>query len=142
MSHRSQLLTGRSFTTTYDRLDEPVWEPLERFARLVWQMPELAQFHPIEFMFMATVRNQRLGIRIHLYKHVDTRRYLNLDDAGHAYAYVPRATEEELDRPEFSGRYRRYGNPLDAIDGLWLWEFEVRRLFRSFPPEDWPSLED
>jgi hypothetical protein len=121
---RSQMLTGRSFTTIFDPPDEPVWDPLERFARLVRQMPEVPQLHLGEFMYMVAVRNKRLGIRIHLYKHVFTRRYLSLDEAGHAYAYRPRHADEGLDRPGFGGRYRRYRTPLDAIDALRLWEFE------------------
>lgn len=141
MPIRSQVFTGRSFTTIFDFSEEPVWEPLERLARLVWEMPEVPQFHPGEFMYMGAVRNQRLDIRIHLYKHVDTRRHLNLDDAGHAYVYVPSDVDADLDRPEFGGRYRRYGTPLDAIGGLRLWEFDTLRLSRSFPPEEWPGRE-
>jgi hypothetical protein len=141
MPIRSQVLTGRSFTTIFDFSEEPVWEPLERLARLVWEMPEVPQFHPGEFRYMVAVRNKRLRIRIHLYRHIDTRRHLNLDDAGHAYAYWPSDADEDLDRPEFGGRYRRYGAPLDAIGGLRLWEFETQRLTRSFPPEEWPAHE-
>jgi hypothetical protein len=139
--NRSQVLIGRAFSTTFDWPDEPCWEPLERFARLVWQMPELPQFHPGEFMYMVAVRNKRLDLRIHLYKHIDTRRHLNLDDAGHAYAFQSTDIDADLDRPEFSGRYKRYRSPLDAIAGLCLWKFEVQHLIRSFPPETWPDDE-
>ncbi len=141
MSSRSQVFTGRSFTTIFDFAEEPVWDPLQRLARVVRQIPQVPQFHPGEFMYMEAIRNERLGIRIHLYKHIDTRRYLNLDDAGHAYAYWPGDADEDLDRPEFGGRYRRYCTPLDAIGGLCLWEFETQRLIRSFPPEEWPGHE-
>jgi len=139
MADRSRMFIGRSFSTTYARSDEPVWEPLERFARLVWQQPELPQFHPVEFMHMASVANQRLKVRIHLYKHVDTRCYLNLDDACHAYAFLPR--DQGRDKPGFSGWYRRHSSPVDAIAGLCLRWFETERLFRTFPPEEWPALE-
>ena len=40
-------------------------------------------------MCVATVRCRRQRLAIRLYKHTDTRRYLNLDDAGHAYGFVP-----------------------------------------------------
>ena len=140
MRHRSDLLTGRSFTTTYDRTDIPVWEPLEGFARLVWEMPDLPNFHPGEMGYVAGVRNKRMGIRIHLYKHIDTRCYLNLDDAGHAYAYQPHDDElVRLDRPDYSGRYRQYRTAADAVSNLRLWKFESVGLFRSFPPEQWPG---
>lgn len=141
MSHRSRGLTGRSFSTTYEGPGVPVWDPLERLAHVVWQRPDVPQFHPGEFCSMGAIRNKRLGLRIHLYKHLDTRGYLNLDDVGHAYAYQPRDDDDFLSRPEFGGWYRRYRSPLDAIGGLGLWMFEVRHLYRSFPPEEWPQHE-
>jgi hypothetical protein len=41
-------------------------------------------------MYMAAVHGQRPRVVIHLYKHIDSCRYLNLDEEGHAYAYRPR----------------------------------------------------
>ena len=71
-----------------------------------------------------------------MYKHVDTRRYLNLDVAGHAYAYLGPASPE-VDTTT-GGRYRRYRLLLDAIDPVGFWEFEGEPcLYRSFPREAW-----
>jgi hypothetical protein len=139
MSQRPSRFVGNSFPTTYIHVTGPDWTPLERLSCLVRQCPDLPQFHPAEFMYMAAVRRARPDLVIHLYKHVDTRRYLNLDDAGHAYSYVHR----EVDRvsSDFSGRYRRHGNLVDALDALGLHLFETDRLWRSFPPELWPSAD-
>lgn len=135
MPVRSALYMGNSFTTTLDLETGPDWAPLEAVARVVRQSPDLPQFHPGEFMYMATLHAARSQVRIHLYKHVDTRRYLNLDDGGHAYAYQYRLGDGHA--ANFGGRYRRYRNFLDALDRLDLQAFERERLFRSFPPEEW-----
>jgi hypothetical protein len=134
-----QSFTGNSFLTLADYRSEPVWQPLEDVARLVWQRPELPQFHPCEFMYMAAVQARRRAVTIHLYKHIDTRHYLNLDDGGHAYAYQPRVGDPRT--PDSGGRYRRYRDLVTAIDRLELHEFETINLFRSFPPEEWPGIE-
>ena len=131
------MFVGTAFLTTDDNLGAPDWRPLEAMAMLVWRRPELPQFHPGEFMYMSAVRSQRQRVRIHLYKHIDTRRYLNLDDDGHAYAYVYRASD--LERPDCRGRYRCYSNVVDALDHLELHLFETARLFRSFPPAKWST---
>lgn len=88
-------------------------------------------------MFMGTVRDARQQRAIHLYKHVDTRRYLNLDEDGNAYAYLGRAPDDA--GPWSGGRHGRYRALVDAIAHLDLELFEGDRpLFRSFPPEAWP----
>jgi hypothetical protein len=58
--------------------DVPVWEPLERAVgtRLM-----------STFMWMYEIRTTAGG-RIHAYKHIDTRRYLHLDDDARAYEFV------------------------------------------------------
>ena len=88
-------------------------------------------------MFMATVRNARKKLAIHLYKHVDTRCYLNLDDAAHAYSY--RGEASGAFDASSGGRYQRYRGLADAIAHLRLWLFEDDPpMFRSFPPDAWP----
>jgi hypothetical protein len=130
---KTRSLEGRAFATRFMELASPVWEPLEAVAHLVRSRVELPAFHEGEFMYMATVRRLRRGLRIHLYKHVDTRCYLNLDDGGHAYAYrgpVPGGGD-----PGCGGRYQRYRSLVHAIEHLDLWLFEVEPAFaRSFPP--------
>lgn len=135
MPVRSQRFIGISFLTTVDLRSGPVWAPLEQLAAVVWQSPALPQFHPGEFMYMAVVHGGRPPVGIHLYKHIDTRRYLNLDDAGHAYAYQFRVGDPETQ--DFGGRYRRYRGieaALEAAD-LRIWDSGYP-LFRSFPPEE------
>ena len=136
MPQRSPALTGNSFLTTIDTTSGPMWQPLEMLATLVWQRPDLPQFHPDEFMNMAVVRGTRQRVTIHLYKHIDTRRYLNLDDGGHAYAFVPRASDTFS--ADTGGRYQRHRSLIDALDGAGLRMFETTGLFRSFPPAQWP----
>ena len=137
MQNQPQLFMGNSFHTRLDLDSPPTWKPLEELAEVVWRHPHLPQFHPAEFMYMAALHGVRRRVTIHLYKHRDTRRYLNLDDRGYAYAYQYRLDEEIA--PESGGRYRRYRNIEDALDRGDLDAFETERLFRSFPPEEWPS---
>jgi len=47
------------------------------------------------------------GPIVHLYKHIDSRRYLNLDHAGFSYRY--RARED-------TGSYEPFESPLAALD--------------------------
>jgi hypothetical protein len=138
MPDRRHLFMGNSFLTILDLDEGPVWGPLEDLARVVGQAPGLPKFHPAEFMYMAAVHGERRRVTIHLYKHIDTRRYLNLDDGGHAYAYQFR-----LDDPRstnFGGRYRRYRNLVSALDAVDLGAFDASPpLLRSYPPEMWPA---
>jgi hypothetical protein len=129
-------LVGRALATHYEFEAEPTWAPLAAVSRLARESPELPSFHEAEFMYMGCVRHDRTGVAIHLYKHRDTRRYINLDDAGHAYAYCP----TPLDGREPGGMYRRHRSLADALDAVELSLFDEHpRFFRSFPPEEWPA---
>ena len=46
------------------------------------------------------------GRTVHSYKHIDTRRYLHLDESGHAYRYRPCVE---------GGRYHPWPAPRDAL---------------------------
>ena len=135
---RSAKYVGNSFPTTFLQVSGPDWRPLEALSSLVRQRADLPHFHPGEFMYMAAVRGTDLDLVVHLYKHVDTRRYLNLDDVGHAYAYIHHEGDDVFG--DSSGRYRRLGNIVDALDRLELHLFETARLWRSFPPHRWPAV--
>ena len=115
--------------------DAPVWGPLEAVARLARTCADLPSFHEGEFMYMAAVYDDHRGVAIHLYKHIDTRRYLNLDDEGNAYRYCD--SDDDLDDDTFGGRYVRLRTLEEGIARLDLGEF-VNSLYRSFPPSDWP----
>lgn len=43
-------------------------------------------------MFMGVFRQD--GVNIHLYKHIETRRYINVDTSGQSYVYRPAYGEE------------------------------------------------
>lgn len=84
------------------------WEPLEQLTERVAADPSLPTIMPCEFMFMGRA-DLRGRPSIWLYKHVDTRRYLNLGDDCRAYRYVP---------PE---------DVMSADQGRYLLHSEIRR---------------
>lgn len=83
--------------------DEADWEPLERLCELLRRDSIILE--PGEFMHMCEATRPD-GLVLQLYKHIDTRRYLNLDANGHAYAYRHR---------ERGTRYDLHDNILDAV---------------------------
>ena len=134
---RLSFFVGKAFGTRLELPDEPVWEPLESAALYSRMGGALHPFHEGEFMYMALVRPARKQLRIHLYKHYDTRRYLNLGDDGNAYAFRGPVSP---DSDGSGGRYQRYRSLRHAFAHLELWMFnDDPPLFRSFPPEEWPA---
>lgn len=81
------------------------WRALEQFAAVMGRHPDLPTVDPDDFMWMgaATFADGRV---VHAYKHCDTRRYLHLDEAGHAYRYQATAN---------GGRYLSMETPAAAI---------------------------
>ncbi len=67
--------------------DSPNWDPLL----------ELAPDHIDDFMWMFEVQLES-GLRLHAYKHWETRKYLHLDTEGRAFAYIPPRSYKE-DKP-------------------------------------------
>ena len=131
-------MARQPFSTQADYRSEPVWFPLEQVARLSRLDVGMPAFHPCEFMYAGRMFNTRKGLDIYLYKHGDTRCYLNLDPAGHAYEYRGPVPGREGDLGS-GGRYRRHRSLIEGITGLELWRFDLDRpLWRSFPPEEWP----
>ena len=131
----------RILSTHYLDVDQPTWAPLERVALLARRSSTLPSFHEGEFMYMACLEAERSVARIHLYKHYDTRCYLNLDDAGHAYRFLGCDDEIDLDaRPIHGGYYARHRSLEEAIAHLGLDDFlRTPPLWRSYPPEEWPA---
>ena len=73
--------------------DDRVWLTLERLAAVVAE--DNVALDPGAFMYMATVAGPD-ATPVRLFKHIDTRRYLNLDEAGHAYRYRYHSNDYEL----------------------------------------------
>lgn len=90
--------------------DPAWWKPLGDVAALTQASESLHAIAMCEFMFMGRADSRRR--RIWTYKHVATRRYINIDDAGHTYRYVAPA---DLDKP---GRYVAHRRLQDALDDL------------------------
>lgn len=129
-------MARRPFNTLLDLDSEPEWAPLQQIARLSRESHELPSFHEGEFMYMARLTNARKRLTIHLYKQYDTRRYLNLDDAGHAYEY--RGSPDTYDQSS-GGKYRVHRSLAEAVERLEVWRFHTDvRWLRSFPPDAWP----
>jgi hypothetical protein len=57
--------------------DNPEWAPLL----------ELAPDHIDDFMWMSEVELES-GLRLHIYKHIETRKNLHLDKEGRAFVYL------------------------------------------------------
>ena len=72
----------------HDDTAEPDWRPLETLARICHAHPELPDLDPGAFMHIGR-HDEPDRAPILLYKHTLTRRYLNVDHAGHAYRYTP-----------------------------------------------------
>lgn len=83
------------------------FRPLERFAAIAAEAGQ--PIHPYAFMFMGTAGEPARPI--YLYKHSDTRRYINLDDAGHAY----RCEMSDDDEIGLRCSYVALASPADAI---------------------------
>ena len=78
-------------------LDRPLWDPLLKV------LPEKTA---AQFMFMGEVLCES-GTRIFLYKHIWTRRYLNLDQQGQAYQFRASEQGSHYVPVELSGAIRR-----------------------------------
>ena len=72
----------------YEHDREHDWRALERFADLATRAGNPVAVD--DFMWMCAAEFHD-GRTVHSYKHVDTRRYLHLDDSGHAYRHLTRA---------------------------------------------------
>lgn len=103
---------------------EPEWGPLEQLAGALSTAPDAPDIDPGDFMYMTKMADRK-GNALHLYKHIDTRRYLNLDDAGHAHEFVRVATLRHTD--ELAGVYRLARDLRVALDHLELDSELVRR---------------
>jgi len=93
--------------------DLPDWRPLVAAARLSRACDALLSLDEQDLMYMAAALSVHGELTIHLYKHRETRRYLNLDDAGHAYRYCGPVPGDEADL--MSGTYRLHQSLAAAL---------------------------
>jgi hypothetical protein len=92
--------------------DRPDWIPLERFAEVTARLHD-GRLQPGDFMYMGRVRARGLA-DIHLYKHIGTRRYINLDDASHAHRFLGVVGDSLL--PSARSHYERWREARSAIE--------------------------
>ena len=107
-----------------DQPFDPAWiAPLLAVDEILAKSLRIADsfFDPDDFMIMGWYRRPRRS-NIMLYKHRDTRRYLNVDGRGRAYRYVPPPNLESED-----DGYRRHPTLRAAIDHIGLWELPWMR---------------
>jgi hypothetical protein len=100
---------------------DPSWTtPLEMVHRALLGSAHMLSdefFTPSDFMIMSRiVRTGRPDIQ--LYKHIYTRRYINVDQSGHTYRYLP---PRDLSSKR-SGSYRPHRSLRKAVEDLRLWE--------------------
>jgi hypothetical protein len=91
--------------------DEPTWAPLERLRSLVASAPHVAAPEVENFLYMGRVESDDGTVTIYLYKHVRTRRYLNVDETCRAYRYAG-AGDDDL----ISSWYEPIDDLAEAID--------------------------
>ncbi len=92
-----------------DRVRPEWFAPLEQLSLLVATDVGLPQINPDHFLYTARIqRNGRPDI--HVYRHVGTRRFLNVDDAGDVWRYTGR------DNVGYD-RYAQYVTIEEALDG-------------------------
>ncbi len=106
--------------TVFHVPDTAEWRPLEAVARLSRSSDAIPSIDEDDFMYMGYVENREQRLPIHLYKHIDTRRYLNLDDGGHAYRYWGPFDDDDLavDDDDSGGLYglcRTLGDALHVV---------------------------
>ena len=97
---------------------DPSWtSPLESVERAIRGLHRYRHFELGDFMIMCRVL-RRPRPDLVLSKHYWTRRYLNLDAAGHAYRYFPPKDPSSTR----SGQYRLHKDITRAMDQLDLWD--------------------
>ena len=102
----------------YKHVDEPCWGPLQQVAELTIVSPDLPVIDPGHFMYMARLESGGQP-DLNLYKHYYTRCYLNLDDAGHAYAYLGPSRRTKGRRPfDDAGLYEPLPDLVTALERL------------------------
>lgn len=113
-----------------DRNHPRYWLPLRRVVAQSKRSSRLPTIATCEFMLMGG-HHLEDGTTVWLYKHIWTRRYLNLDEESNAYRYVP---PRDLDSGN-DGTYVPMGSLRSAIIRLELDEVspETRDSYLNCP---------
>ena len=100
-----------------DPIPDEWWAPLLAVEARMQESPRLLDrcLRVGDFMLMGRERRRGRPL-VYLYKHKDTRRYLNVDAQLRAYRFVTSRTAAS------DGTYRRLDSLEDGIDGVGLWE--------------------
>lgn len=111
--------------------------PLDLVVRAIEGERHYRHFDRSDFMLMGKiVRRPRPDVYLH--KHRYTRRYINLDQAGHAYRYIaPKSLQSD-----YPGRYVAHRDLRTALDHLDLWMLPwmkpgLERFRYGLPAEDY-----
>jgi hypothetical protein len=119
-----------------DEKREPEWwRPLELVTFIVAADRSLPALDIGSFMLMGRV-DRRSRPRIWLYKHYETRRYLNLDDEANPYRYIP---PRDLMNERSTGRYVRHRDLRTALYRADLHMLDANGRLSSFAIDDWSS---
>lgn len=107
------------YPTDDDPISDEWWAPLLAVEARMGESSRLLDrcLRVEDFMMMGRVRPRGRPL-LYLYKHRDTRRYLNVDPHLAAYRYIP---PRNLDSTS-DGSYRRLESLEEGIDGVGLWE--------------------
>jgi hypothetical protein len=99
-------------------LHESWLAPLDAITRVIVGNRQFDFYDPADFMIMCQVLRRPRATLV-LYKHYYTRRYLNLDEAGHAYRYIP---PKDTYTSDHDGWYRPHKDLRAALYHLQLWQ--------------------
>jgi hypothetical protein len=84
------MLSAHQLTGTLAQYEEPTWDPL-----LLLVGRELTGW----FMWMHEIRLED-DAAVHAYKHICTRRYIQLAEDGRTFVYIPRGVYRQIPRDE------------------------------------------
>ena len=73
--------------TLHESTDASAWRPLERLAAQAAARPGLPPVDPDDFLYCARITRANLPV-LHVYRHVLTHRYLNVDEGGLVWRYI------------------------------------------------------
>lgn len=98
--------------------EAPDWQPLTLLVQRSDRSPVLSALSTEDFTYMAKVITPD-GLAIHVYEHITSRQYLNLDDIGRPWRYLPDEGVPPADRSH-GGRYALLPRVTVTTEARWL----------------------